>query len=537
MCRRYPLLLCFALLCAQLWIYAPLLGKSQLLRHDDQLLVEPLYQIHSIPELWQHWRSARAPDVQPIRDLSYLADIQIEKTLGHQSFHAQNILLWLAAVALAYQIIGQFFAPSLTLAALVFCWSLHPAFVMSIAWVAARKHLLALFFTLLATKFLLRLKTPQGRLKILFSYLAAIFSQPIALAWPAWAGLQLWPARKDKQNKILLLLLLASAAIVTWLNHAKYSQFYAAQAYAEKIAQLQLGSFRPLSASILAWGRLCLQLFAPFHFAAYYEQQNLLNVWGALLGLVFFLSCLLVAKKKRILRAYFSWLLFFHVPLFLVFTKIQDSFWFDTYLLIPGLAVLVPLAFLTEKIIPRAKQALLLVVLAALSFSFILQSRVLAQTWQSDLTLWEASFVEEPGCISSLTYSVELLRSHKFPEAVAISQHYFGHACTTGPTTAPFFYLMAYWNPALKQSQKLQIFADTKNNNPLRRLLLSLLRYRFESQTQALNDLGRLLDERPDFLGLLDDVERQPIEELLSHECKATSAFCRLLIEKYPAHP
>ena len=173
----------------------PPIRSDRLLERDDRRLVEPLRHLRGLSDYADAVRSGRILDLQPVRDLSFALDLAIGSATGLGTFHLTNLLLWLAITAVVYRILRQNLGPGPLAVACVAVFALHPVFVNSVGWVAARKHLLSSLFILFATYEVLRAdRILDGRrtgwIGLLFGL--SILSQPITVLWPLWAVSYLW---------------------------------------------------------------------------------------------------------------------------------------------------------------------------------------------------------------------------------------------------------------------------------------------------------------------------------------------------------
>ena len=139
-------------------LYFPLLVIDPLLNRDDTLLVLPLLNVHSLSEYFYFFQSPGNYDLQPIRDISYFIDILNLRVFALKTFHLQNLLLWIACSFLFYRLLLKLRVENFVAKLCTALFALHPAYSGSIAWVAARKHLLAFFFLLLCLNRFFRLK-------------------------------------------------------------------------------------------------------------------------------------------------------------------------------------------------------------------------------------------------------------------------------------------------------------------------------------------------------------------------------------------
>jgi tetratricopeptide (TPR) repeat protein len=152
--RRDPGLGWLALgLLAALISYLPSLGYG-LVKYDDAWLVRDNWIVQSTSwsslrtiffDLDSPKRYALSPEYLPVRDLSVMLDFALwgERYAG---FHLDNLLLYLAAIGVWFGLFTSFGIERRIAGLALFFWSIHPAHVESVAWLAERKGLLGMLF-------------------------------------------------------------------------------------------------------------------------------------------------------------------------------------------------------------------------------------------------------------------------------------------------------------------------------------------------------------------------------------------------------
>jgi tetratricopeptide (TPR) repeat protein len=321
-------------------VHAPLVREDPLLSRDDLTLVRPLERMGSLSDYAAALRGGALMDVQPVRDASLALDLWVARRTGVSPFHATNVLLWCAIVLLAHRLflaVGG--APPVALAAAGLL-ALHPALAMAVAWVAARKHLLSCLFLLLATLGLERARRaaaegrrPGGALVagVAGAYALSVFSQPITLLFPLWAG---WVALTGRGpvRRAALGVALACAPVMlacAWVNMAYYTG-----TYVEQGAPKFVGGFQP-GVSALALGRAFFNLVAPVAVATTYEPGSPYNLAGLLLLVLFAWW----AARALPWRLSTTWALFALLPLAVVLVRMTHVFLSDPYLLTPAVGL------------------------------------------------------------------------------------------------------------------------------------------------------------------------------------------------------
>lgn len=205
---------------------APHLGtlRAQFLNWDDDRFVtqNPLFAGSPFEYAWAAISRVQFQAYQPLHLLSYLPDRLLwpRAPLG---FHALNVLLFAVAVALLYRLLCRVGAagPAL-LATLLFAW--HPLLVEPVAWITARKDLLALNLVVLVLHSEDRAaEGDRSRLRSFLLTVAAVLAKSSAMVLPlfvfAWHR---WVRRQPRFAALhralpLLAVSLGAAALVTTL--------------------------------------------------------------------------------------------------------------------------------------------------------------------------------------------------------------------------------------------------------------------------------------------------------------------------------
>jgi protein O-mannosyl-transferase len=114
---------------------------------DDNILLTDSAMIDSTNGLAQIWFSTKAPDFTPLSNTTLWLEWRLRR-LNPTGYHVTNLALHVASALLLWAILRKLSIPGAYLAALLF--ALHPVNVESVAWIAQRRNVLALFFALLS---------------------------------------------------------------------------------------------------------------------------------------------------------------------------------------------------------------------------------------------------------------------------------------------------------------------------------------------------------------------------------------------------
>lgn len=372
-------------------IYGGLIRADPVLGRDDQVLLRPLQQSHSVADYLALWRAGQVRDLQPLRDLSFALDVAIGRATGWHTFHLTNVMLFVAILALAWVLLVQRFGKTwLTRGALV-GFAFHPIFVGSVGWISARKHLLAcvliLGATALAAPDLPERKARRGWASVAL-YVLSLLAQPIAVLWPVWRAAVAWrPGQRKAQLFAQTAVSLLVGAAVSWANLQYYAGAFVAQTHSSKFVEAEgLGP----TVSLLALGRDFFNCICPIALATSYAPERIFNLIGLLLLPLFgWLMARLVG-----LRTAATWLGFFLFPLAIVTVKMTNIFVSDTYLLTPMVGLLTLVVAALQRV-PEAARTAAAVGGGAVVLGLASLSVALAPSWSSDAALWEHAYQTE----------------------------------------------------------------------------------------------------------------------------------------------
>lgn len=144
--RRRPVLSAAALIVVVTCLaYAPALRGGFIL-DDDKLLTDNSL-IKARDGLYRFWCTREAIDYWPVANTTLWVKWRLWG-MWSTGYHVTNLVLHLVEALLVWRILWRVGVPGAFLAALLF--AVHPVNVESVAWIAQRKGLLALLFSLLA---------------------------------------------------------------------------------------------------------------------------------------------------------------------------------------------------------------------------------------------------------------------------------------------------------------------------------------------------------------------------------------------------
>lgn len=219
----------------------------------------------------------RAPDVLRVFDLgtTTVADWTPVVTLSHalefrlfgldaRAYHVTNLLLHLACVTLVYCLLLDLdLSASLALlATLVF--AIHPLQVESVAWVSARKNLLAMLFGLAFCREFLAARPLSATLFLLL----ALASKGTAVAFPLWAAVP-WACRLGalprRRGALWVIVFCGLAAARGLLSVTSQASVIATR----DASAMKMGTRMAIMGRVLA--TQLRQFFLPYHLSLYYR--------------------------------------------------------------------------------------------------------------------------------------------------------------------------------------------------------------------------------------------------------------------------
>ncbi|MFL5783301.1 MAG: hypothetical protein ACJ76H_01745 [Bacteriovoracaceae bacterium] len=358
------------------FIYFPYVEFDTMVGRDDNLLVVPLHSIHSLSDYFSAVATNKILDVQPLRDLSLYINIKIAQWTNFQSFHLFNLLIHLANVFIFYRLLSVII-PSRRMAWMgTALFAFHPVFVSSVGWVSARKHSLALMFTLLALLDFMKHRTLTWR--AVLSYLASICCHQIHFLLPVWFWfVSRW--NKWKLNRKPFIVMVISGAIV-----------FAVSAYKTFVVNsLNTTYLKPdflsnLSRYVLSLGRAGAIILFPYSISGFYWQGSLWNLVGlVLIVAVSYLFC----RRSRDTVPFLLLAFLAFIPTFIAFIN-------DTYIYLP-LACMIICVCLVVRTFPISSKSVD-VMFGVLTLAVLMKTISIAGMWRSPQALWKVSYDNEP---------------------------------------------------------------------------------------------------------------------------------------------
>ena len=373
----------------------PLLFPGQIINPDAQYIFPILESVTGPLDYLAKLSHYETLDFQPVRDLSLFVDLLVYRETGVVISVFLNCLFWIGGCFLVWRLIQETIKDDGRSLLLTLSFAVYPIFGQALNWGIARKHILAFFFTTWATLFLFRwVKEQRGEFKICLLYTLSVLSLPVSMLWPLWAMFYVYvyhPELKARFKKPAIFLC-TLALLLIYINWSYYkTSLTFLEIYSKKENSLNL------LAIFVALGHYTKQFLFPYQLAFSYTYDNL-SVAG--LGVFFVLAAVFLLRKNKEKREWI-WVAFSAVHLMVLLSS--PRIYFDTYVLLPGLGVLMLLALLTRNWQPRRFHWLVIPILIWGGFS--LRDSF---PWKEKSSYYENNYKRDQNCTSAMSYAVNL---------------------------------------------------------------------------------------------------------------------------------
>ncbi len=192
---------------------------------DDELLLTNNDLIRGTNGLARIWFSTEPVDYWPLTSTSFWIEWRLWG-MNSAGYHVTNLLLHIASALLFWAVLRKLAIPGAFLAAVLF--TMHPVNVESVAWIAQRKNMLAIFFFLLSILWYLKSALLDTRPRLsrdgwywlsLGAFLLAMLSKGSVAVLPAILLLILWWRRGiNWRDALRIAPLFTLAVILTSVN-------------------------------------------------------------------------------------------------------------------------------------------------------------------------------------------------------------------------------------------------------------------------------------------------------------------------------
>jgi hypothetical protein len=404
--RRWSLAAWLVAILALLVNEGRLILAGPVLDRDDHALLDPLRHLHALGDYVSLLRHHAVLDLQPVRDLSLWLDLRLSAALGHPTFHATNLLLLLALLALAQRLWVGRVGRTRSVAVALLLLAVHPSVANTVSWISARKHLLSAVFILAATLLLERDERPRHLALAGLAFALSVLSQPITVLWPLWLGFD-----RSLRQGLRAGLVRAAPFLLVALPVAALNVAYYQGAYVDTGGAKFVGGLGTATVSLLSLGRYLFNCLCPIAVSVEYEPGRLFN----LIGLVALpLAVALSVKRLGLARALPAWALF-AFPLLTVTVRMTNIFVSDTYLLVPLVGVGWLLAAGLSSFEPRALP--LGVAAGGAALALAMSSHAVANSWSSNEALWDHAYRTEPTPSVLAKQAYFVANAHRYAEA------------------------------------------------------------------------------------------------------------------------
>jgi|GEM_PF-3560214 len=400
--------------------------------YDDHILVEAVEAYHSFDLRQMILGLGNGLEYLPVRDLTLALDAA---TWGQdpRGYHLSNFLYFLLVIIMLYRVVRALATcldamhPGRVAFIVSLIFALHPLNSEAVAFIAARNNILALLFILISIHFFLAGADGRrlGFALSIAAFILALFSKASAVFYPAALILiysSLVPRSRQRRQVWALLsvmLLLAIAGAVFHLNVA--SETGTAQPDLARYGVTDI--LTSLVRASLVPAFYLRYFLIPWPQSISYDEIAILE-WaqaGTAIALYtsYFAAFVLAFRVRRQQPLVLIGLLWFYAALVPV-SNIFPTFPFvaDRYLFpgMPGLALI--LATGLERIRPRPVRWVLL---GALASVLLIMTHIRNYAWQSDISLWEATWETTPRT-GAHAYFNALAQDGEIEKALALAE-------------------------------------------------------------------------------------------------------------------
>ncbi|HEY6039701.1 MAG TPA: hypothetical protein VIV58_35715 [Kofleriaceae bacterium] len=404
-------------------LYAPTLGRgltnyddpwlyedNALLRHPSLATVRTVFADLDLPN-----RFTLGAEYLPVRDLSVMTDVEVWGD-RYGGFHATNVALYLAAIALWFWALVAFGVPRELAGLALLIWAIHPVHVESVAWLAERKGVLGAMWSGACALGYAKFRT-TGRARWLVlaaaSGVAAVWSKAIAafavaalvpIEWLVRGAVPVVPVRRSVRG---LAVIGATAGLA----------FIPVVVVATRLGIVGAGS--PVSRPIAVLGAhgfyLRLVAGAVANAVSYPIGSVGPSAFEVALGAAGFVAIALVFLPRWSGRAWAlplrlaavlwlaGWLPVGHLVL-----PIQQVFVADRYMLWSSLGAALALAVGIAELARRFPRLRGLAI-AAVVVAFGVRAYVAQSAWSTNVALWERAVAANPSDPNAWANEVEAL--------------------------------------------------------------------------------------------------------------------------------
>lgn len=452
-----------------LLVYFPVISKNALIYFDDPEVVWIMQRVSTMEDYFNLRRESVIVDLQPVRDFSYWVEYKVKEKLDIYNPYIVNVLIWFLVLFGLKILLGLYNFDYLFSLFVVLYISVHPVAVNSVAWISARKHLLAALFLVWASycwlSFLNNKKKRYSVLTVMF-FLLGCLSQPIIIFWPIWLVLTAYNRDKLRIKASTVSLVIFLCSVISLLIGCANYIYYNSSQYTEHllggVSKFSDETYSIFAARLLVLGRYFFQLLIPI--SPSIASYNI-GAPGGIIGLGFLvLFGFFIYKSKPHLVS--EGLVLMALPLLTVTIKLTHHVGWDTYLLssLLGWAITVGLIFQLKILSPARWVAFSLM----LSLLFILGFKSYRQVtyWTDESKLWQVAAETESTPFVLASYTGYLTNnSTNFPLAWENAM-ILRKVAPQNPRLPYILGKIIYMSPAWSVKEKEKLFEDYKIESP-----------------------------------------------------------------------
>lgn len=281
-------------------VYFPIVQNDALFFLDDETITGPIKRIQSLSKILL---SSEVVDIQPFRDFSYWLDLKIKNIFDFYNFKYTNLLIWFLCFSQIKKFLSLYcrlFKVEASLFAITFIavvLLLHPANLLAVGWISARKHLLAFLCIMLSTNSYLEYLTTgmKNHTKTVVFLLLSMLSHTIYFLWFIWMAYTTYQVKgnifkiKNKVQYLSLVFISLGTGITNYIYYKFWAEKYSD--YGGVHVPYDLYSIKLMMLSV---GRYFMNLIDLRGNTFFYLPETMYNVIGC--GVV--ISTLLILYRK-----------------------------------------------------------------------------------------------------------------------------------------------------------------------------------------------------------------------------------------------
>lgn len=474
-------------------IYWKVIGQDTVLAYDDNLLLTSLSKIDNIKHYFSSILNGFILDVQPVRDLTYFIDFKIKSLIPWYSFHFTNVVIWIFTCHFVRKLFltqsaGNYYVIGL----LVLIYALSPTSANSVAWIAARKHLLSTLFIVIATYLTIlnrnNLCVSKVFLISLF-YLLSCYSQPINSLWIIWLCYFLYTVKKCKMALNLIFI-----NFVIFISSISVNFYYYKFIYSKQVSQItKFANYTSLDLGdpLLAIGRYFYQNLYPF---AALPSTHYQGSWENFAGLVLLVIALAFCYKKisKGQTSLIPAIIYYFFPLMIVTINMTNVFCSDTYLLNSSIGFYWCILILSEQVKFKKMLPLLLgayvLVMSIYTFNYV-------DIFNDENELWLYSQKKEATSQTTIIASSIYIKQKRFKDSFLLIEQ-LQERWPDQPYLPQVIAENIFYNPQIRNHIKIEKLLELTPKMPSTYLYLSLL-YDHEKNIEGLKSVLYLIFADP----------------------------------------